>query len=56
MEYRVSAEVRKVLACSILDGETEGGIVADRLAPEVEMARLISGTAFSIRARRFRVS
>lgn len=46
----MSPVVRKVLACRSLDGDTEGGRVVERLAPEVVMARLMSGTASSIRA------
>jgi len=56
MEYCVSPAVRNVLACNNLDGETEAGRVVERLAPEVVMARLMRGTASSIRSRSFRVS
>jgi hypothetical protein len=56
MEYCVSPAVRNVLACNSLDGETEAGSVVERLAPEVVMARLIRGTASSIRSRSFPMS
>lgn len=49
MEYWVSPAVRKVLACKRREGETVDGKLVDNLAPEVVMARFISGTASSIR-------
>jgi hypothetical protein len=48
--------VRKVLACSNLDGDTEAGRVVDKLAPEVVMARLMRGTASSMRTSSFLMS
>jgi hypothetical protein len=52
----VSPAVRKVLACNNLEGDTEAGRVVDRLAPEVVIARLMRGTASSIRMRSLRMS
>ena len=52
----MSAAVRKVLACNSRDGETVAGSVVERLAPEVVIARLMRGTASSIRVRRFLMS
>ena len=48
MPYWASPAVRKVLACSSLEGETVEGKVEDRLAPEAVMARFMRGTASSI--------
>lgn len=48
MEYCVSPLVKNVLAWSNRDGDTVEGRDVDKLAPEVVMARLISGTASSI--------
>lgn len=56
MEYCVSPAVRKVLACRSRDGDTVDGKFVDNLAPDVVMARFMSGTASSIRARRFLMS
>lgn len=53
IEYCVSPAVRKVLACSSRDGETVEGRFVDRLAPEAVMARLMKGTASSIRSSSF---
>lgn len=53
IEYCVSPAVRKVLACSSRDGETVDGRLVDRLAPEAVMARLMRGTASSIRSSSF---
>ena len=39
----MSPAVRKVLACSSLDGDTDAGRVVDSLAPDVVIARLIKG-------------
>ena len=47
-EYCVSPAVTKVLACSSREGEIVAGRVVERLAPEVVIARFISGTASSI--------
>ena len=46
----------KVLACNILEGDTPAGRFVDRLAPDVVIAKLISGIASSIRASNFRIS
>ena len=56
MEYWVSPAVKKVLACKSLEGDTVDGRFVDNLAPEVVMARFMSGTASSIRASRFLIS
>ena len=56
MEYWVSPAVRKVLACSSREGETVEGKFVERLAPDVVIARLMSGTASSIRVRSLRMS
>jgi hypothetical protein len=48
--------VRKVLACNNRDGETVDGKVVDKLAPDVVIARFMSGTASSIRSRTFLIS
>lgn len=48
MEYWVSPAVRKVLDCKSREGETVDGRFVDNFAPEVVMARFISGTASSI--------
>lgn len=56
MEYCVSPAVRKVLACSSLDGDTDAGSVVDSFAPDVVMARLIRGTASSMRVSSPRIS
>lgn len=56
MEYWVSHAVRKVLACSKRDGETVDGKLVDRLAPDVVIAKFISGTASSILSRTFLMS
>ena len=48
--YCVSPAVRKVLACSSREGETVFGRLEDKLAPDAVMARLIKGTASSIRS------
>ena len=56
IEYCVSQAVMKVLACSILDGDTPAGRFVERLAPDVVIARLISGMASSIRASSFLIS
>lgn len=53
IEYCVSPAVRKVLACRSRDGDTVDGRLVDRLAPEAVMARLMSGTASSIRSNSF---
>lgn len=47
----MSPAVRKVLACNNLDGDTVAGRLVDSLAPDVVMAKFISGTASSIRVR-----
>jgi hypothetical protein len=56
MQYCESPAVRNVLACNNLEGDTVGGRVVERLTPDVVMARLIKGTASSMRARRFFIS
>lgn len=56
IEYWVSPAVRNVLACNSLDGETVEGSAVESLAPEVVIARLIRGTASSMRVRSFRIS
>ena len=48
--------MRNVLAWSSRDGDTVAGKLVDNLAPEVVMARFISGTASSIRANSFLIS
>lgn len=52
----MSPAVKNVLACSNRDGETVEGNVVDSLAPEVVMARLMSGTASSMRSRSVLIS
>jgi hypothetical protein len=52
----VSPAVRKVLACSSLDGDTDAGRVVDSLAPDVVIARLMRGTASSMRVSSLRMS
>jgi len=54
--YCVSPAVRSVLACNNLEGDTEAGSVVDKLAPDVVIARLMSGTASSKRVRSFLMS
>jgi hypothetical protein len=56
MEYCVSPAVRNVLACSNLDGDIVEGRLVDSFAPEVVMAKFISGTASSIRTRSLFIS
>lgn len=53
MEYCVSPAVTKVLAWRRRDGDTVAGNWVERLAPDVVMARLMSGTASSILVRSF---
>lgn len=53
MEYCVSPAVKNVLACNNRDGETVDGSVVDSLAPDVVIARLMNGTASSIRSINF---
>ena len=55
LEYAVSPAVRNVLAWSSREGEIVVGRDVDKLAPEVVMARLISGTASSILLNTFRI-
>ena len=54
--YCASPAVKKVLACNSLEGDTVDGKVDDRLAPEAVIARLISGTASSIRPNSLRIA
>lgn len=54
--YCVSPAVRKVLACSSREGDTVVGRLEERLAPEAVIARLINGTASSIRLSSFRIA
>lgn len=49
IEYWVSPAVRKVLAWRSRDGDTVDGKLVDSFAPEVVMARFMSGTASSMR-------
>ena len=56
IEYCESPAVKKVLAWRRRDGETVDGKLVDNLAPEVVMAKFISGTASSIRVSKFLMS
>lgn len=56
MLYCVSPAVRNVLACSNLDGDTVEGKFVDNLAPDVVIAKFISGTASSIRTKSLLIS
>lgn len=55
-EYWESPAVRKVLACSSREGDTVDGRLEERLAPEAVIARLMSGTASSIRFNNLLIS
>lgn len=52
----MSPAVRNVLACRSRDGDTVDGKLVDSFAPEVVMAKFMSGTASSIRVRSFLMS
>lgn len=56
MPYCESPAVKNVLACSKRDGETVEGRFDERLAPDAVMARLMSGTASSMRAKSLRIA
>ena len=55
-EYCVSPAVKNVLACKSREGDMLAGRFVERLAPEVVIARLIRGTASSIRLSKLRIS
>ena len=48
--------MRKVLACSNRDGDTVDGKLVDNFAPDVVMAKFISGTASSMRSKSLLIS
>ena len=48
--------MRKVLACSNRDGDTVDGKLVDSFAPDVVMAKFISGTASSMRTKSLLIS
>lgn len=52
----MSPAVRNVLAWRSRDGETEAGRLVDSFAPEVVIARFMSGTASSIRIKSLLIS
>jgi len=54
--YCASPAVKNVLDCNSLDGDTVDGRVEERLAPEAVIARLINGTASSMRLSSFRMA
>ena len=54
--YCESPAVKNVLACNSLEGDTVDGRVEERLAPEAVIARLMSGTASSMRFSSFRMA
>lgn len=56
MEYSESPAVRNALAWRSREGETVAGKLVDSLAPEVVIARFMSGTASSIRTNSLLIS